>query len=123
MNLVREFEHNCGPGRGGEGFEGNNFQEFNFPRGGKLNFRIDRLIVRNLFQYLLKFTMIEFRFSKKHQRRLSPINKALLVHRKREMHSLEAMVCPKLSSANLEKPHLTDNILVHSLHAKNWKIS
>ena len=27
------------------------------------------------------------------------------------MHSLEAMVCPKLSLANLEKPHLTDNIL------------
>ena len=26
------------------------------------------------------------------------------------MHSLEAMVCPKPSSANLEKPHLTDNM-------------
>ena len=26
------------------------------------------------------------------------------------MHSLEAMVCPKPSSANLEKPQLTDNM-------------
>ena len=44
------------------------------------------------------------------------------VHRKRDVHSLDCMVCPKLSSANLEKPLLTNIILEHSLHAKNWKI-
>ena len=75
MNLGWVFEHNFGPGREG-GFKGNN-QEFNLPRGGKLNLRIDRRRVWNLLQYLLKSTLIEFRFSKKHQRRLSPINKAL----------------------------------------------
>ena len=41
MNLGWAFEHDFGPGREGGGFKGNN-QEFNLPRGGKLNLRIDR---------------------------------------------------------------------------------
>ena len=45
------------------------------------------------------------------------------VHRKRDMSSLDCMVCPKLSSANLEKLLLTNVILEHSPHAKNWKIN
>ena len=45
------------------------------------------------------------------------------VHRKRDVHSLYCMVCPELSSANLEKPLLINIILEHSLHAKNWKIN
>ena len=45
------------------------------------------------------------------------------VHRKRDVHSLYCMVCPELSSANLEKPLLINIILEHSLHAKIWKIN
>ena len=45
------------------------------------------------------------------------------VHRKRDVHSLYCMVCPELSSANLEKPLLINIILEHSLHAKKWKIN
>ena len=45
------------------------------------------------------------------------------VHRKRDVLSLYCMVCPELSSANLEKPLLINIILEHSLHAKKWKIN
>ena len=45
------------------------------------------------------------------------------VHRKRDVHSLYCMVCPELSSANLQKPLLINIILEHSLHAKKWKIN
>ena len=45
------------------------------------------------------------------------------VHRERDVHSLYCMVCPELSSANLEKPLLINIILEHSLHAKKWKIN
>ena len=109
-------------GRGG--FKGNN-QEFNLPKGGKLNLRIDRRRVWNLLQYLLKSTLIEFRFSKKHQRRLSPINKA---------SCLEYIVKGKCTRSRRwyvrNHPQQTSRnhswltiCLVHSPHAKNWKIS
>ena len=81
-----------------------NFEEFNFHGVGKLKFRIDRCIsvkfvsvptlAHSNWISLLKDTSTTFK----------PPKWGFMsrVHRKRDMHSLDCMVCPKLSLATPE---------------------
>ena len=108
----------------GVGIWRTSFQEFNLHGRGKLEFRIDRHVS-------MKFVSVP---AVAHSNWISLLKEASTtfkpqkwgfvsrVHPKGDMHLLDCMVCLKLSSANLEKPLLTNIILEHSLYAKNWKI-